>query len=134
MKNPWDESDREPTADTNPDKHNLTPCCCCLCACSHDRVKDATCFGCFPIKCGILFIAILIFVMSICMLTVSFFGLLNEYLPWWYTLVLILCQAPLITASFISVYFFRKDKRSTRSRLLCAIICSVISIFLWAAW
>ena len=70
------------------------PCCCCVCVCANEFTEEASCCGCFPIKCGIMFIAIVLFMMAIIMLTVTFFGLLNEYFPWWYTLVLILCQAP----------------------------------------
>lgn len=55
------------------DKWKLGPCCCCLCACSHDRVGDATCMGCFPIKCGVIFIAMFIFLLSVIMLACSFF-------------------------------------------------------------
>lgn len=55
--NPFAEKPYVPSDASDPDKYNLSPCCCCLCACSHDRVKDATCFGCLPIRCGIIFIA-----------------------------------------------------------------------------
>ena len=72
---------------TEPDIWNLKPCCCCLCACSHERVGEASCFGCCPIKCGAIFVAIFIFLLSVIMLCCTFFKLLNEYLPWWYTLV-----------------------------------------------
>jgi hypothetical protein len=57
-KNPFDEEPYVPSEATDPDMYNLSPCCCCMCACSHDRVGDATCFGCLPIKCGVMFIAI----------------------------------------------------------------------------
>lgn len=134
MKNPFDESEREPSALSDDDVFKLTPCCCCLCACSHDRVGDATCCGCFPIRCGIIFIGLFIFVLSIVLLLTTFFKLQNDYFPWWYVFVEILCEVPLITASMITVYFFRRDKRSTRNKLLCAIICATVSIFLWAVW
>lgn len=65
---------------------------------------------------------------------VTFFGLLNEYLPWWYTFVALLLQIPLITSAAIAVYFFGADKRSTRGKLRGAAIMSIISVFLWAVW
>ncbi len=55
--NPFAEKPYVPSDASDPDKYNLSPCCCCLCACSHDRVGDATCFGCLPIKCGVMMIA-----------------------------------------------------------------------------
>merc|ERR1712127_1010576 len=61
---PFDEPPYVPSEVTDPDMYNLSPCCCCMCACSHDRVGEATCFGCLPIKCGVMFIAILLLVPS----------------------------------------------------------------------
>jgi len=117
VKNPFDEEPYVPSDRTDPDVYNLSPCCCCLCACSHDRVGDATCFGCFPIRCGVIFIAMFIFFLAIILLIVTFFQLANEYLPWWYTFVGLLLQAPLITSAAIGVYFFAADKRTTRGKL-----------------
>ena len=70
---PFAEEPHEPTIVSDPDTYTLTPCCCCLCACSHDRVGDATCFGCLPIRCGIMFIAIQIFLLAVILITVTFF-------------------------------------------------------------
>merc|ERR1711977_153158 len=56
--NPFAEKPYVPSDASDPDKYNLQPCCCCLCACSHDRVGDASCFGCLPIKCGVMFISL----------------------------------------------------------------------------
>lgn len=122
------------TAATDPDVWNLNPCCCCLCACSHDRVGDATCFGCFPIKCGVIFIALFIFVLSIVMLACTFFQLLNEYLPWWFTFVSLIVQVPQVVGAMMCVYYFSKDKRSTRSKLPASVMLSLISVFLWCVW
>lgn len=134
VKNPFDEEPYVPSERTDPDVYNLSPCCCCLCACSHDRVGEASCFGCFPIRCGVIFIAMFIFFLAVILMIVTFFQLANEYLPWWYTFVGLLLQVPLITAAFISVYFFAADKRTTRGKLRCSAILSIISVFLWAVW
>jgi len=61
------------TAISDEDLYMLSPCCCCMCACSHKRVGDATCFGCLPIRCGIMFIAILIFALAITLISITFF-------------------------------------------------------------
>merc|ERR1712195_398985 len=98
------------------------------------RVGDATCFGCLPIKCGILFIAIQIFALSIIMITVTFFQLLNEYLPWWFVFITLLLLIPNILGACFMVYFFGKDNRGTRGRMFGAIILSIISISLWCTW
>lgn len=132
--NPFAEKKYTPSDVTDADVFNLTPCCCCLCACSHERVGSASCFGCFPIRCGIVFIAIFIFVLALTLLISTFFGLLNEYLPWWFVFVQILLLMPLIVSASIAVYFFSKDKRSTRGKLRGAAIMSIISVFLWAVW
>jgi len=89
-KNPLDSEPYVPSDQTARDTYRLSPCCCCLCACSHDRVGDASCFGCFPIRCGVIFIGMFIFLLSIILLISTFFGLLNEYIPWWFTFVALL--------------------------------------------
>lgn len=131
---PFDEKPYVPSDQTDRDTYNLSACCCCLCACSHDRVGDASCFGCFPIRCGVIFIGMFIFFLSIILLIQTFFGLANEYLPWWFTFVTLLLEVPIAIAASIAVYFFAKDKRSTRGKLRGAAILSIVSVFLWAVW
>jgi hypothetical protein len=132
--NPFDEEEYVPTEISGPDKYTLTPCCCCLCACSHDRVGDATCFGCLPIRCGVVFIAIQVFCLAVILITVTFFELLNEYLPWWYVFVMLLLLIPLAISASINIYFFARDKRTTRGKLLGSIIMAIISMCLWTIW
>ena len=134
IKNPMDEEPYESEAHTEPDIYTLSPCCCCLCACSHDRVGDASCLGCFPIRCGVVFIGAFVFLLCVILLTTTFFGLLNEYIPWWFTFVTMLLLIPLAIGASMTVYFFAKDKRSTRGKLRGALILSIISVFLWAVW
>jgi len=133
-KSPFDESEYVPTEKSVDDKYNLSPCCCCLCACSHDRVGDKTCFGCLPIRCGIMFIAIQIFALSVILIAVTFFQLLNEYLPWWFVFITLLLLIPLALAASFMIYFFAKDTRKTRGKVFGAIILSIISVSLWAIW
>jgi heme/copper-type cytochrome/quinol oxidase subunit 4 len=132
--NPFEEKPYVPTIVSDADAYNLSPCCCCLCACSHDRVGYATCFGCLPIRCGIMFIAIQIFLLAIVLITVTFFQLLNEYLPWWYVFITLLLLIPIAIAASQMVYFFAKDNRSTRGNLFGAVVLSIIAISLWCVW
>ena len=134
MKDPFAESEHVDTIVSEKDMYNLSPCCCCLCACSHDRVGDATCFGCLPIRCGIMFIAIQIFVLAIVLITVTFFQLLNEYLPWWYVFITLLLLIPIAIAASQMVYFFARDNRSTRGTLFGAVILTIIAVSLWCTW
>mgnify|MGYP006107482413 FL=1 len=134
MKNPMDSEPYVSSAHSEDDIYNLSPCCCCLCACSHDRVGDATCFGCLPIRCGIMFIAIQIFVLAITLITVTFFQLLNEYLPWWYVFITLLLLIPIAIAASQMVYFFARDNRSTRGTLFGAVILTIIATSLWCTW
>ena len=132
--NPFEEKPYVATIVSDADAYNLSPCCCCLCACSHDRVGNATCFGCLPIRCGIMFIAIQIFLLAIVLITVTFFQLLNEYLPWWYVFITLLLLIPIAIAASQMVYFFAKDNRSTRGNLFGAVVLSIIAISLWCVW
>jgi len=134
IKNPLDESEYVPTEASQKDKYNLQPCCCCLCACSHDRVGDASCFGCLPIKCGVMFISLQIFALGIILICCTFFELLNEYLPWWYVFIMLLLLIPIAVTCSIIVYFWGKDKRTTRSKLFGGVIMAIISTCLWCIW
>lgn len=131
---PFAEKPYVPSEVSDPDMYTLAPCCCCLCACSHDRVGEATCFGCFPIRCGVLFIAIQVFALAIVLITVTFFQLLNEYLPWWFVFITLLLLVPCAIAASQMVYFFAKDSRSTRGNMFGAILLSIISVSLWCVW
>ena len=79
-------------------------------------------------------IAFQIFALSIVLICVTFFELLNEYLPWWYVFIMLLLLVPIAIAASIVVYFFGKDKRSTRSKLFGGVIMSIISVCLWCIW
>merc|ERR1712010_419399 len=101
---PFDESEHVDTIISDADMYTLSPCCCCLCACSHDRVGDASCFGCLPIKCGVMLIALQVFTLAIVLICCTFFELLNEYLPWWYVFVMLLLLCPIAVSASIIVY------------------------------
>lgn len=68
------------------------------------------------------------------MITCTFFELLNEYLPWWYVFITLLLLIPIAISSSIIVYFFAKDKRSTRGKVLGSVIMAIISVCLWCTW
>jgi len=133
-KSPFDEGPYVPPVQSDKDMYTLSPCSCCLSARSHDRVGDATCFGCLPIRCGVLFIAIQIFALAIILITVTFFQLLNEYLPWWFVFITLLLLIPSAIAASQMVYFFAKDTRSTRGNMFGAVVLSIISVSLWCIW
>jgi hypothetical protein len=73
----------------------LTPCCCCLCACSNEYTKDSSCCGCFPIKCGVVAIGIFTLLLTIYMVTMNFFLILNEYIHWYFPVVILVLLAPM---------------------------------------
>jgi len=81
-----------------------------------------------------MFIAIQIFVLAVVLITVTFFELLNEYLPWWYVFIMLLLLIPIAISASIVIYFFGKDKRTTRSKLFGGVIMSIISVCLWCIW
>jgi len=134
MKDPFAEEPYVASEISDKDMYNLSPCCCCMCACSHDRVGAATCFGCLPIRCGVMFIAMQIFALAVILITVTFFQLLNEYLPWWFSFITLLLLSPLIISASQMVYFFAKDSRGTRGNMFGAVILSIISVSLWCLW
>jgi len=124
--------DHEPrTADVTP---VLKSCCCCVCVCSNDHTEDLTCFGCFPIKCGIMAIGIFTFLLTIGLCTYNFFFILNEYVAWYFPVVVLVLLIPLVVATFFWVTWFTKDGISQRGRLGVACQLAIISIALCCIW
>tara|TARA_B110000902_G_scaffold221362_1_gene256901 strand:+ start:61 stop:792 length:732 start_codon:yes stop_codon:yes gene_type:complete len=112
----------------------LTPCCCCLCACSNEYTKDSRCCGCFPIKCGVLAIGIFTVLLTIYMVTMNFFLILNDYIHWYFPVVIIVLLAPMCIGSSFFVVFFTKDTASSRGKLFTACMFGIISTALIALW
>jgi len=112
----------------------LTPCCCCLCACSNEYTSDSRCCGCFPIKCGVLAIGIFTVLLTIYMVTMNFFLILNDYIHWYFPVVIIVLLAPMCIGSSFFVVFFTKDTASSRGKLFTACMFGIISTALIALW
>ena len=77
-------------------------CCCCICHCSVKETVHLKCFGCFPVKCGVVCIGIFTIALFIAILAEVFYCLLNESYDWWYVLVGVILLVPY----FIGVTFF----------------------------
>merc|ERR1711907_436849 len=112
----------------------LTPCCCCLCACSNEYTKDSRCCGCFPIKCGVITIGIFTVLLTIYLVTMNFFLILNEYIHWYFPVVILVLLVPLCIGSSFFVVFFTKDTASSRGKLFTACMFGIISTALIAVW
>merc|ERR1719263_271222 len=126
-----EKSDGPRTADHTP---VLAPCCCCLCVCSNDKTKELSCFGCFPIKCGVMAIGIFTFGLTILLCTYNFFFILNEYVAWYFPVVVLVLLIPLVIATFFWVVWFTKDDIGARGKLGPACQLTIISIALCCIW
>jgi len=109
-------------------------CCCCICGCSNETTEGATCMGCFPIKCGMVVIGILLWVFTLYILVSSSFLVLNEYIRWWFPFVTVILMVPAIIGVCFFIGFFTKDCTRTRSNLTSAIIMNIVSIVLVTIW
>jgi len=109
-------------------------CCCCICNCSKPETVNLSCFGCFPIKCGIVCIGIFTLFLILSSFIEIFYMLLNEYIHWWYVLVALLLLVPTIIAASMLTAFFNNDTHERRSSLRCACILVIISFSLLAIW
>jgi len=109
-------------------------CCCCLCECTEERTKDYTCCCFFPIKCGVLFIGVIILAITVFVFLEIFYELLNDDIHWWYVLVGVIIAATLVVASAFSVLFFTEDNDGSRVRLLTACMLVIIGVTLEAVW
>merc|ERR1712127_46865 len=128
------EKSKTSSAKTAEHKDNLEPCCCCLCVCSNDKTVNSSCLGCFPIKCGVILIGIFTFVLACILVTYNFFFILNEYVAWYFPIVVLVLLIPLVISVFFFVVFFTKDTISTRGKLGPACQLALISIALAAIW
>lgn len=109
-------------------------CCCCICHCSEEKTKELSCFGCFPIKCGIVSIGILTLFLVIFAFAEIFYLLLNEYVKWWYVLVACLLLVPAIIGCCFLVVFFNRDNHASRGKLFVACMFVIISFSLIGVW
>ena len=109
-------------------------CCCCICHCSRPETKNLSCFGCFPIKCGIISIGVLTLFLILSSLVEIYAMLLNEGIHWWYVLVSLVLLIPTILAATFLIAFFNADTGSRRAKLRVACIFVIISFSLLAVW
>lgn len=109
-------------------------CCCCLCLCQEEEVKDLSCCGCFPIKCGVITIGALTLALTILIGVETFYGLLNEYVEWWYIVICCVVLIPLIVAAAMFIAFFSKDNEGTRTAVFSACMQVIISVTLLCVW
>jgi len=109
-------------------------CCCCLCECTEPRTKELSCCCFFPIKCGVLFIGVIIICITLFVFLEIFYELLNDDIHWWYVLVGVIIAITLIVASAFAVLFFTEDNDGTRTRLFVACMLVIIGVSLEAVW
>ena len=122
------------TQEAIPKEHIMTPCCCCLCVCSNEYTVGSSCCGCFPIKCGVIAIGIFTVLLTIYLITMNYFLIMNEYVHWYYPVVLLVLYIPLIIGSSFFIVFFSKDTQSSRGKLFVACQFGIISTALACVW
>ena len=108
--------------------------CCCICRCTPKETKDLTCCCVFPIKCGVVTIGIFTIALLFLLFVDVGYGLLNEYIDWWYVLVAVVLLVPLIIGVTFFVVFFSSDNEDSRARLFVACQLAIISVTLVAVW
>ena len=109
-------------------------CCCCICHCSVKETVHLKCFGCFPVKCGVVAIGIFTIALFIAILAEVFYCLLNENYDWWYVLVGVVLLVPYFIGVTFFITFFSNDTDNSRSRLFVACQFVIISSALLAVW
>merc|ERR1711959_385520 len=109
-------------------------CCCCVCQCSTEQTRDLGCCGCFPIKCGIVTIGIITFVIYLVLFVEIFYCLLNEYDDWWYVLVGLVLLIPMLIGCCFFIVFYASETDTTRSTIKVACMLTIISVTLLAVW
>ena len=115
-------------------EEDACPCCCCLCNCSNPKTVDLKCFGCFPIKAGVVAIGTSMIILTIALYIEVFWMLLNDHIHWWYVVIAVLLLVPACIASSFFVVFFSNDNNDTRGRLDPACYMFIISVTLLGLW
>jgi hypothetical protein len=111
-----------------------TMLCCCVLVCENKQTQGSKCCCCFPIICGVNFIAFSIVLITIVQFLEIFYQLLNDSIDWWYVLVGVGISIPLIIGFGLAVYWFAEDTDGTRVGLQSAGILLIISVALLATW
>ena len=109
-------------------------CCCCICRCQGEKDKAYACCGCFPIKCGLVFIGILTILVAFSLFVEVFWTLLNEYIHWWYVPVSCICLIPLVIGCCFIIRFFTKDQKGSRTNMWISMILAIVSFTLLCIW
>merc|ERR1719387_2077830 len=109
-------------------------CCCCLCECTEERIRELTCCCFFPIRCCVLFIGCIILAITLFVFLEIFYELLNDDIHWWYVLVGVLIAGTLVVASAFAILFFTDDNPGSRTRLLVACMLVIVGVSLEAVW
>jgi len=129
-----EEPKRTKTLDELAEEEQGCLCCCCICHCSTKETRDLKCFGCFPVKCGVVSIGIFTIVLFLAIFAEVFYCLLNESYDWWYVLVAVILLVPYFIAVTFFITFFSNDTDSSRSRLFAGCQLIIISVALLAVW
>jgi len=129
-------SDRQSTQapEEEPEELRYCICCCCLCHCSEREYRDLSCCGCLPVKCGIYTIGVFAVALTALIFVETFMMLMSEHIAWWFVLVSVLLQIPLIIGLIFFLNFFGEDSEATRGKLGAACILAIVSFCLQTAW
>lgn len=110
-----EEDDEDPYAEPV-----MEDCCCCQCVCANEFTKDHTCCLCMPLKCGAVSIAAFYIVATVIMFVWYFWLFMNEYIHWWYTMIICFLICPMLVGANFVVSWLTEDKRTTRTLLFTA--------------
>lgn len=109
-------------------------CCCCVCQCEDQQTLGRKCCIIFPLKCGIQVVALTVVLIALAQFFEVFYQLLNDNIDWYYVLVGCLLLIPIVIAFGFCVAFFADEGDSERVLLRTALILTLVSITLSAAW
>jgi len=122
------------TKASDEDEDETCNCCCCDCACSTRKTKDLSCWGCFPIACGVVSVGIAIIALTLYTFVETFYMLMNDNIHWWYVVVAVVLMVPEFIACTFFVTFFSDNTSATRGRLDVACYLTIITIVLMECW
>jgi len=115
------------------EKNTSTFCCCCTCLCRDKYTKNEDCCCC-PVKVGVIWMSILVFVIGIALFFDALLYFFNHYYPFWFGTLYLIFLAPYLIALLFIFFWWGDDNVQNRKGLLASAYCAIGSIVLIILW
>jgi hypothetical protein len=86
------------------------------------------------VKCALVVIGIFACLLTVFIISENFMFIMSDTVAWWYVLISVLLQIPLIIGLFFFFSFFGEDNNDTRAKFDTGCMLAIVSYSLQAIW